>query len=117
MRRCITLTALAAAVALVNRATFAADAALSPAAGRPVDFHKEIVPILSNSCTKCHASAQQKGGFSINTRETLLKGGDSGPAVVVGKSVDSRLVHLVAGLEPDTVMPAQGPRLSPAQIG
>lgn len=46
-----------------------------------------------------------------------MKGGESGPAVVVGNSAESRLVALVAGLEPDTVMPAQGPRLSAEQVG
>jgi len=92
-------------------------AAIPPAADRPADFHKDILPILSNSCTKCHANAQQKGGFSIDTREALLKGGDSGAAVVVGKSGESRLVKLIAGLEPDSVMPAQGPRLTAVQIG
>ncbi len=84
---------------------------------RHVDFHQDILAILANSCAKCHAGGKQKGGFSIDTRESLVKGGDSGPAVVVGKSQQSRLVELVAGLEPDTIMPAQGPRLTGEQIG
>ncbi|MBI3839266.1 MAG: PSD1 domain-containing protein [Planctomycetia bacterium] len=85
--------------------------------GRQVDFHKDVLAILANSCAKCHAGGKQKGGFSIDTRESLLKGGESGPAVVVGKSEQSRLIELVAGLEPDTIMPAQGPRLTAEQVG
>ncbi|HEY2893068.1 MAG TPA: DUF1549 domain-containing protein, partial [Pirellulales bacterium] len=91
-----------------------ADQATAP--GREIDFHKQVVPILANSCAKCHTGVEPKGGFSIETRESLLAGGDAGPAVVSGKSADSRLIALVSGLEPETVMPAQGPRLSGEQI-
>src|SRR5262245_8729802 len=98
-------------------ALVADEPSLPAAAGRKVDFHREIVPILANSCAKCHAADKRKGGFSINTRESVLAGGESGPAVVSGSSAESRLIQLVAGLEPDSVMPAQGPRLTSAQIG
>ena len=47
----------------------------------------------------------------------MLEGGDSGDAVLPGKSGDSLLIHLVAGLDPDNVMPQKGSRLKPAQIG
>ena len=91
-------------------------AKLPEPAARQVDFHKDILAILANSCAKCHAGGKQKGGFSIDTRESLVKGGESGPAVVPGKSAESRLIALVGGLEPDAIMPAQGPRLSAEQI-
>src|SRR4051812_4906071 len=103
------------AVAAPGRA--AEPAALPAPAARQVDFHKDILAILANSCAKCHAGGKHKGGFSIDTRETLLKGGESGAAVVVGGSAESRLVELVAGLEPQTIMPQQSPRLSAEQIG
>jgi len=92
-------------------------ARLPEPAARAVDFHKDILAILSNSCAKCHAGGKQKGGFSIDTRESLIKGGESGAAVVPGKSAESRLIALVGGLEPDAIMPAQGPRLSAEQVG
>jgi hypothetical protein len=96
----------------------AADAeTLPPPADRAVDFHKDILAILANSCAKCHAGGQRKGGLSIDTRESLLAGGESGPVVTPGKSGESRLVALIAGLEPDAIMPAQGPRLSSQQVG
>ena len=47
----------------------------------------------------------------------MMEGGDSGDAVLTGKSGDSLLIHLVAGLDPDNVMPQKGSRLKPAQIG
>ncbi|HEX3726885.1 MAG TPA: DUF1549 domain-containing protein, partial [Pirellulales bacterium] len=110
-------------IAAVTFAIFAAasaraeEPALPPAVARQVDFHKDILPILANSCARCHAGGKRKGGFAIDTRASLMQGGESGPAVVVGNSAASRLVALVAGLEPEVIMPAQGPRLSSDQVG
>ena len=91
--------------------------ALPPAASRPVVFSQDIKPILDSSCIKCHGRGRAKGGFQIDTRETLLKGGDSGAAVALGQSQDSLLIELVAAVNPDNVMPQKGKRLTPEQIG
>jgi hypothetical protein len=96
---------------------FIQDAPLPSAARDSINFDKHIRPILAASCVKCHARGQRKGGFSIETRESLLAGGDGGPAVVVGKSSESLLIELVAGLEADRLMPQKGDRLSPKQVG
>ena len=55
--------------------------ALPPPAGRTIDFVADVQPILERSCARCHARGRIKGGFSIESREMLLKGGDNGPAV------------------------------------
>ena len=90
---------------------------LPPPADHTVNFSKEIKPILETSCLKCHGRGRDKGDFRIDSRETLLKGGASGPAVVVGKSAESLLVELVMGFDPDTAMPRKGTKLKPEQIG
>jgi Protein of unknown function (DUF1549)/Protein of unknown function (DUF1553)/Planctomycete cytochrome C len=90
---------------------------LPPPATHKIDFSKEIKPLFEASCIKCHARGKDKGGLRIDTRETLLKGGDSGPVVLPGRSGDSLLVALVQGLDPDSVMPKKGSRLTPEQIG
>ncbi len=90
---------------------------LPPPTAREVNFSKDIKPIIEASCIKCHGRGRDKGGFQMDTRKTLLKGGDSGPAVVVGKSADSYLVGLVSGLDPDSVMPKKGSKLKPEQVG
>ena len=92
-------------------------ASLPPPADRPIDFVRDIKPILQNSCVKCHGRGRSKGGFSLETREALMEGGDSGPAIVPGASQGSHLITLVAGLDPDLVMPQKGSRLKPEQIG
>src|SRR2546426_1153654 len=90
---------------------------LPPPANHKIDFGKEIKPIFEVSCIKCHGRGRTKGEFSIESRDTLLKGGESGPAIVPGKSTESRVIELVAGLDPDSVMPQKGKRLTPEQIG
>jgi mono/diheme cytochrome c family protein len=92
-------------------------AQLPAPANHRIDFSKEIKPIFEASCIKCHGRGKDKGGLRIDTRETLLKGGDSGPVVVPGKSADSLLIALVQGFDPDSVMPKKGSRLTPEQIG
>ncbi|MFN0017140.1 MAG: DUF1549 domain-containing protein [Pirellulaceae bacterium] len=90
---------------------------LPPAAAQTVDFHRDIAPILRGSCLKCHSGEQAKGKLRMETRELMMKGGESGAVVVSGKSGESELIRLVAGLEKERVMPAQGPRLKEEQIG
>ncbi|MBI4560098.1 MAG: DUF1549 domain-containing protein [Candidatus Hydrogenedentes bacterium] len=90
---------------------------LPPPATHDVDFAKDIHPILAERCAECHLGGKTKGGLSMDSREALLKGGESGPVVQPGNSAESRLIRLVAGLEPDTVMPAKGEPLSAEQIG
>ena len=92
-------------------------AQLPPPAGHSVSFSQEIKPIFEASCITCHGRGKDKGGFRLDTRETFLKGGDSGPRFFPGKSAESLLIALVQGLDPDNVMPRKGSRLSPVQIG
>jgi len=92
-------------------------AQLPPPANRAVDFAKEIQPLLEASCVKCHGRGKAKGDWRLDTRETLLSPGSSGVAVVPGKSAQSRFIHLVAGTDPDDVMPQKGTRLTPEQVG
>ena len=90
---------------------------LPASAGQQVSFSKDIKPIFEASCIKCHGRGRTKGDLSIESRETLIKGGESGPAIIPGKSEESHLIELVAGLDPDSVMPQKGKRLTLEQIG
>ncbi len=78
-------------------------------------FTKQVRPLLLERCVKCHGGDKTKGDFDLTTRETLLRGGSSGPAVVAGKARDSRLYKLVTHQE-DPPMPAQGTKLKDEQI-
>lgn len=110
------LGVLLPAVALAKPSAEELDRLPAPAS-RQVDFNRDIRPILNASCANCHGRGKSKGGFRIDTRETFLADGDSGPAVIVGDSRNSHLIHLVAGLDPDNLMPAKGTRLTAEQVG
>ena len=91
-------------------------AKLPPPASGPVDFTRDIRPILDASCIKCHGRGKAKGGFRLDTRATLLEGGDSGPGAVAGKSAESLVIELVSGADPDNIMPVKGSRLTDKQV-
>jgi WD40 repeat protein len=59
----------------------------------PVDFEKEILPLLTKSCLACHNAQTAEGALVLETPQTIVKGGDSGPAVVAGKSAESLLLQ------------------------
>lgn len=83
----------------------------SLASADPVDFAHDIVPLLRKHCGKCHTGAKAQGGFSFNTRNSLLKGGESGKAVVVNRSGDSLLIERITTDDPDLRMPPDGERI------
>lgn len=75
---------------------------------QPVDFQREVQSILAEHCLQCHGGdeASRQGGLRLDTREFVLKGGDSGiPAVVSGKSGMSEMIRRVTSHDPDQVMP------------
>ena len=94
----------------------AVEGELPPAVDRKVDFEKEVRPLLSSRCFKCHSSKKQKGGLRLDLRATALKGGDSGAAIEPGKSAESRLVLMVGG-KAKKRMPPSGDALSAEQVG
>src|SRR3954466_6746661 len=97
--------ALITSALLVAASLSAAPTALPPPADHAIDFTKEIKPLFEAACIKCHAKGKAKGGFSLETRDAFLKGGETGPAAVPGKSAESLVIEMVAGIDPDTVMP------------
>lgn len=72
-----------------------------------VDFEKEILPILRANCLACHNTTKAKADLNLETPQLIVKGGDSGPAVVPGKSAESLLFEVASHAE-DPVMPPKG---------
>src|SRR5260370_15336989 len=72
----------------------------APAAS-PDFFENKIRPLLSNNCYSCHTGSQL-GGLRVDSRDNMLKGGKSGPALVPGdpeKSLLIRAVQQTTGLQ------------------
>src|SRR5437762_1024570 len=64
-----------------------------------VDFEREIIPILRANCFACHNRTTSKAELILETPGDILKGGDSGPAVVAGNSAQSLLLRQAAHQE------------------
>jgi hypothetical protein len=89
--------------------------AAPPAPGSDEFFEARVRPVLVTRCASCHAGNKLKGGLSVEGRAALLKGGDSGPAVVPGKPDESRLIEAVRYATVDLQMPPKG-KLAAAEI-
>jgi hypothetical protein len=89
---------------------------IPPAASVKVDFARDIEPLLSKRCYICHGAQQQMSGLRLDQKDAALKGGASGIDIRPGKSAESRLIRLVAGLE-KKAMPPVGARLTVEEVG
>ncbi len=83
---------------------------LPPPAKRPIDFARDIQPILAQSCYECHGAERQESNYRLDTRDTALGIADFGdPPIVRGDSAASPLIQFVARVAPDEiVMPPDG---------
>jgi len=58
-------------------------------------FEKSVRPILTEHCVKCHGPDRQRGGLRLDTRDFLVRGGDTGTGAVPGKPDESLLLKAV----------------------
>lgn len=72
-------------------------------------FEARIRPVLSQRCFECHGSKQAKGGLRVDSREALLKGGQSGTAVIPADADGSQLVKAIRRSDPNLQMPPKSP--------
>jgi hypothetical protein len=80
-------------------------------------FEAKIRPVLTQSCYKCHSadSERVKGGLLLDTREGMLKGGESGPSVVPGDPDKSKLIIAIRYKDENLQMPPKE-RLAPEVV-
>lgn len=106
------MTRILIAIPLLS-AAFAAETAPLTSAQKEY-FEARIRPVLAQQCFVCHTNSKS-GGLRLDTREDLLKGGKSGPAVVPGDPEKSRLVSAIRHAGP-LQMPKNAVKLTDAQI-
>ena len=80
---------------------------IGPGADKAEQFETKIRPLLARNCFACHTQAKL-GGLTLDTREGLLKGGKSGPAVVPGDPEKSLLFQAISHTHPSLKMPPNG---------
>ncbi|MBN9517226.1 PSD1 domain-containing protein [bacterium] len=112
-RRLLAAVALGAVVAAatVHHAAGQPGDAPKSFAKADVDFYeKEVRPILTAHCLKCHGADEEKikGGFSLATREAVLAGGDSGPGVDLKNHAASLFLKAVEYKDAELRMPPKG---------
>jgi mono/diheme cytochrome c family protein len=92
-------------------------AALSanPPAG-PVDYGRQIKPLLQRHCVACHGATRPRGGLRLDTASGARRGGKGGPSVVPGRSAESPLLLAVLGEGDGERMPLKRTPLSDPDV-
>ena len=82
------------------------------------DFERDVRPIFSAHCLKCHGPEKQKGGYRVDAKSVALIGGEgSAPNIIPGNAAGSPLLRYVSGADPDLRMPpAEEAPLSAAEV-
>jgi hypothetical protein len=88
----------------------------SAAIAAPVDYAREIKPILQERCYACHGALKQNAKLRLDSGEFIRKGGASGPAVVARKAAESLLIEKVSDPDEHSRMPPEGQPLTRDQI-
>ncbi|MBI3282401.1 MAG: PSD1 domain-containing protein [Acidobacteria bacterium] len=81
---------------------------------QPVSFSGQVLPLLKQKCFACHGAGQQMSGYDLRTRETALRGGAAGVAIVPGDAGASPVIRRLTGLQ-QPAMPLGG-KLPDAEI-
>jgi hypothetical protein len=77
-------------------------------------FHRDVLPILRDKCLRCHNPRKKDGALDMSTYAGLLRGGNSGPPLVVGNSRRSLMIDMIFF---DEMPPKnQRPRVSSAEL-
>ncbi len=81
-------------------------------------FERRIRPLFHDHCIECHGPEKQKAGLRLDSREAVLKGGESGPTVRLDQPRESLLLQAIRHTNPDLKMPPakSGPKLSEPAI-
>ena len=115
-----TIVCFAAFLIAAPRPLTATQNKLPPPAQRKVNFANDVLPLLQKNCYSCHGQDEQSGGLRLDQRQAAFRGGDSGTAILPGKSAQSTLILLVAGLDKTIgLMPpdGEGKPLTRTEIG
>ncbi len=89
----------------------------TPPSAPPVDFVRDIKPILAAHCYDCHGARKQKADLRLDNRSDAFNaGGPDGKVIVPGRSGQSSLFKRVTAPDPDDRMPQKAEPLSAVEI-
>jgi len=107
------------AVAALAGAGLRTVAAAGSAVNTPAYYTETVRPLLVTNCGKCHFDVNHKGGLSLETKASTMKGGRDGVVIVPGDPASSVLVKLIRHEGPPDdpkPMPPKLPKISDADI-
>ena len=114
VRTIVSAAGLAAAV--IGSAVTLSSAQAPPATAQAqVSFAKDILPVMEASCLSCHGEGNQLAKLDLRTRESAIRGGDHGAAIVPGNADQSKLFRMISGAE-TPAMPMGIDPLTPDEI-
>lgn len=92
-----------------------------PGATAPIDFGREVRPILSDKCYNCHGpdEGSRRAKLRLDTRAGALHVENATAAIIPGRSAESELIFRITSTDPEEVMPppdAKIGRLTPAEV-
>ena len=92
-------------------------ASVNATESQPVDFGREIQPILARRCYQCHGPNASEGGLQLNSRDGSIAELDSGEfAIVPGDAAASVILDRIRSEDEDLQMPPEGKRLTAEEI-
>jgi len=96
---------------------FALTGLISTAASAAVDFEKQVLPIFQDRCFECHGPDKDKADLRLDTKEFIIKGGETGDTLVVGDPDASEIIfRIMLPADDDDIMPPKGDTLTQEQI-
>lgn len=85
-------------------------------ADEPVEFVRDVQPLLAARCIECHGPEKNEGGLRLDVKKLALEGGDSGEVIAIADPDSSELLNRVRSSDEDIRMPPEGERLSAEEI-
>ncbi|MBA4107907.1 MAG: hypothetical protein C0485_19415, partial [Pirellula sp.] len=108
---------LSAKIAISTVAIFLSLTSLDLVAAKPVDFSREVKPILARRCFACHGPESGEGGLRLDGREHALAELDSGLLAIVPEDAEgSELIARVTAEDESLRMPPEGKPLSAHEV-
>jgi hypothetical protein len=72
-----------------------------------IDFSRDVKPILLQHCVHCHGAETAEVDLRVDSVTGLLRGGNTGPSIVRGKSAESLLIHKITAADRTEAMPPE----------
>jgi mono/diheme cytochrome c family protein len=92
-------------------------AAMTATGAEPVDFSRDIQPVLAKRCFACHGPDTQEAGLRLDDAAAATAAlADGGRAIVPGSAATSAIIARITATDPDVRMPPEGPRLAASQV-